>query len=182
MEATGRELGSPEPLISVLYCIIFYLNIYIALLTGHNNQKRFQGKILRERRAVLRERKEALGSPVNKVNRVEGGSRPTVCFKVCRAGLTMLQVFQLKRAYPQTMNFRGLPWYFWFFDFWLTKSKRPEKWKINKIRLMTKILLSKNSHRRPVMEGCTSSANSSDTKVRWIVEPFRLVFKDRFAL
>jgi len=29
---------------------------------------------------------------------------------VDRAGLTMLQIFKLKRAYPQSMNFRGLPW------------------------------------------------------------------------
>ena len=28
---------------------------------------------------------------------------------VTRAGLTMLQMFQLKWAYPQSMNFRGLP-------------------------------------------------------------------------
>jgi len=25
-------------------------------------------------------------------------------------GLTILQMFQIKRAYPQSMNFRGLPW------------------------------------------------------------------------
>jgi len=28
---------------------------------------------------------------------------------VGRAGLTMLQMFQLKRAYSETINFRGLP-------------------------------------------------------------------------
>ena len=40
----------------------------------HTNQKRFQCERPREKRAVLRERKEALGSPVNKVDRVEGRS------------------------------------------------------------------------------------------------------------
>src|SRR6218665_2966155 len=54
----------------VLYCILFYLSIYIALLAVHTNQKRFQCERPREKRAVLRERKEALGSPVNKVDRV----------------------------------------------------------------------------------------------------------------
>ena len=38
------------------------------------NQKRFQCERPQEKRAVLRERKEALGSPVNKVDRVEGVS------------------------------------------------------------------------------------------------------------
>jgi len=40
----------------------------------HPNQKRFQCERPREKRAVLRERKEALGSTVNKVDRVEGRS------------------------------------------------------------------------------------------------------------
>src|SRR6218665_635141 len=60
--------------ISLLYCIVLYLYIYIALLAEHTNQKRFQCERPREKRAVLRERKEALGSPVNKVDRVEGRS------------------------------------------------------------------------------------------------------------
>ena len=64
-----------EPLafekIIVLYCIVLYLYIYIALLAVHTNQKRFQCERPREKRAVLRELKEALGSPVNKVDRVE---------------------------------------------------------------------------------------------------------------
>ena len=47
--------------------------IYIALPTLHNNQKHFQSKRPREYRAVLRERKQALVSPVNKVDRVVGG-------------------------------------------------------------------------------------------------------------
>jgi len=51
----------------LLYCIVSYLYIYIALLAVHTNQKRFQCERPREKRAVLRERKEALGSPVNKV-------------------------------------------------------------------------------------------------------------------
>ena len=58
----------------VLYCIELHLYIYIALLSVHTNQKRFQCKRPREKRAVFRERKEALGSPVNKVDRVEGRS------------------------------------------------------------------------------------------------------------
>ena len=40
----------------------------------HINQERFQCEIPREKRSVLRERKEALGSPVNKADRVEGRS------------------------------------------------------------------------------------------------------------
>jgi len=44
--------------------------IYIALLSVHTNQKRFQCERPREKRAVLRGRKEALGSsPINKVDR-----------------------------------------------------------------------------------------------------------------
>jgi len=53
-------------------CIVLYPYIYIALLAVHTNQKRFQCEKPREKRAVLRERKEALGSLVNKVDRVEG--------------------------------------------------------------------------------------------------------------
>ena len=56
------------------HCIVLYLYIYIALPAVHTNQKRFQCEKPREKRAVLRERKEALGSLVNKVDRVEGGS------------------------------------------------------------------------------------------------------------
>src|SRR6218665_1904926 len=41
-----------------LYCIVLYLYIYIALLAVHTNQKRFQCERPREKRAVLRERKE----------------------------------------------------------------------------------------------------------------------------
>jgi len=46
-----------------------YIYIYIALLTVHTNKKRFHCERPGEKtkRAVLRERKEALGSPVNKV-------------------------------------------------------------------------------------------------------------------
>ena len=57
-----------------LYCIVLYLCICIALLEVHTNQKRFQCERPREKRTVLRERIEALGSPVNKVDGVEGGS------------------------------------------------------------------------------------------------------------
>src|SRR6218665_1017204 len=51
----------------VLYFIVLYLYIYIALLAVHTNQKRFQCERPREKRAVLIERNEALGSPINKV-------------------------------------------------------------------------------------------------------------------
>ena len=44
--------------------IAFYLYISIALFAAHNNQKRFQCERTREKRAVVIERKEALGSPV----------------------------------------------------------------------------------------------------------------------
>src|SRR6218665_2312479 len=62
---------------SAKYClvsIVLHLYIYIALLQVHTNQERFHCERPREKRAVLRERKEALGSPVNKVDRVEGKS------------------------------------------------------------------------------------------------------------
>ena len=58
----------------ILSCIVLYLYIYIALLAVHPNQKRFQCERHLEKRAVLRERKVSLGSPVNKVDRVEGRS------------------------------------------------------------------------------------------------------------
>jgi len=54
--------------------IVLYLYIYIALLAVHTNEKHFQCERPREKRAALRKRKEALGSPVNKVDHVEGGS------------------------------------------------------------------------------------------------------------
>jgi len=54
--------------------IVLYLYIYIVLLVVHTNQKCFQCKRPREKRAILRERKEALGAPVSKVDRVEGRS------------------------------------------------------------------------------------------------------------
>src|SRR6218665_1353902 len=68
----------------VLYCVVsycIYLYVCIALLTVHNNQKRFQCKIPREMKVVLRERKEAPGSPVNKEERCqrrETASVPTL--------------------------------------------------------------------------------------------------------
>ena len=54
--------------------IVLYLYIYIALLAVHTNQKLFQHERPREEIAVFREWKEALGSPVNKVDHVEGRS------------------------------------------------------------------------------------------------------------
>src|SRR6218665_3536946 len=58
----------------VLHCIVLYLYISIAPIAVHINQKRFQCKRHREKRVVLRERKEVLGSPVNKAYHVEEGS------------------------------------------------------------------------------------------------------------
>src|SRR6218665_3216933 len=65
--------------------IVLYLCIYIALLAVHTNQKRFQKfqcERPREKRAVLREQKEAVGSPVNNVIRMtahfDGKMRPRV--------------------------------------------------------------------------------------------------------
>jgi len=58
------------PCISIPDCIVLYLNIYIVLLAVHTNQKCFQCERPREKR----DRKEALDSQVNKVDRVEGGS------------------------------------------------------------------------------------------------------------
>src|SRR6218665_2924419 len=68
---SSSTLRIPFPIRSVTGSIVLYPYIYIALLAVHTNQKRFQCKRPREKRAVLRERKEALGSPVNKVDRVE---------------------------------------------------------------------------------------------------------------
>jgi len=42
---------------------------------------------------------------------------PPLRYNDHRAGLTMLQIFQLKWAYPQSMIFRGLPWD-WFVFFY----------------------------------------------------------------
>src|SRR6218665_973248 len=61
------------------YCIVLYriytFNNYIALFAANTNQKRFQCERPRGKRAVLRELKEALYSPVNNVDRVIPASR-----------------------------------------------------------------------------------------------------------
>src|SRR6218665_2437256 len=86
----------------VLYCIVLYLYIYIALLAVHTNQKRFQCERPREKKAVLRERKDALGTSVNKVDRVEGRSWfAFICSRVdyCSAiyaGVELAHVDQLQ--------------------------------------------------------------------------------------
>ena len=54
--------------------IVFYLYIYIELLAVHTNQKRFQCESPREKRTILRERKEGFSSSVNKEEGVEEGS------------------------------------------------------------------------------------------------------------
>src|SRR6218665_2198503 len=64
-------------------CIVLYLCICIALLEVHTNQKRFQCERPREKIAVLRERKEALCSPVNK-----SGSSRTVMHNLFRPRAT----------------------------------------------------------------------------------------------
>jgi len=58
----------------VLYCIVLYLSIYIAPLAVHTNQRRSQCERPTEKIEVLRQRKEALGAPVNKQERVKEGS------------------------------------------------------------------------------------------------------------
>src|ERR1043165_5899834 len=57
-----------------LYCIVLYLSIYIAPLAVHTNQRRSQCERPREKKEVFRQRKEALGPPFNKQERVKGGS------------------------------------------------------------------------------------------------------------
>jgi len=46
---------------------VLYLYIYIALLAAYANQKHLQCERPKDKRTVLRERKEALGSQVNEV-------------------------------------------------------------------------------------------------------------------
>ena len=53
----------------IYYCIVFNLYAYIALLAVHKNQKRFT---LRDTQG--KEKKDAIGSPVKKVDHIEGGS------------------------------------------------------------------------------------------------------------
>src|SRR6218665_2155877 len=71
LEQIVEEISIPKH-DAVVYCIVLCLYIYIVLLAMHTSQMRFQYERRREKRAVLRERKKALGSPVNKVDRVEG--------------------------------------------------------------------------------------------------------------
>jgi len=47
-----------------------------------------------------------------------GALQFSILWLISRAGLTMLKMFQLKRAGPQSVNFRGLLWY-WYLCFWL---------------------------------------------------------------
>src|SRR6218665_1875341 len=85
-----------------MYCIVLYLYIYIALLAVHTNQKRFQCKRPREKRVVLRERKEALGGCV----RVYFGACVTVCVFihsfVPAISIAPLQVLYYSEALPTT--------------------------------------------------------------------------------
>src|ERR1043165_9058729 len=59
---------------TIYMCIVLYLSIYIAPLAVHTNQRRSQCERPREKKEVLRQRKEALGPPVNKQERVKEGS------------------------------------------------------------------------------------------------------------
>ena len=65
----NKEITATHPLNFALYLCIF-----IALIEVHTNQKRFQCERPIEKRAVFRERKEALDTQVNMVDHVEGGS------------------------------------------------------------------------------------------------------------
>ena len=68
-------LMSSSLIFCILYCIVLYLYIYIALLAVHANQKRFQRETQRDESRLKRtKRGRLLGSPVNKVDRVEGES------------------------------------------------------------------------------------------------------------
>src|SRR5688572_26766820 len=58
----------------MLYCIVLYISIYITPLAVHTNQRRSQCERPREKKEVLRQPKEAFGQPVNKEERIEGGS------------------------------------------------------------------------------------------------------------
>src|SRR6218665_1568967 len=59
----------------LLYCIVsIHLYSTSCSVTVYSNQKRLQCKKPRDKRAVLREVKEALGAPVSIVDRVEGRS------------------------------------------------------------------------------------------------------------
>ena len=72
---------------------VLYSNyIYIVPLAVHTNQKRFLFERPREKRAVLREWKEALGSPVNKEDRVRGWSR----FKSVGPMIAMARVWAIE--------------------------------------------------------------------------------------
>ena len=63
-QTTSRTQQKKKQKRTWVYCIVLYLYIYIALLAVHTNHKHFRCERPREKRAVLRERKEALGSPV----------------------------------------------------------------------------------------------------------------------
>src|SRR6218665_2954898 len=67
-------LHNLEILVNETYLIMYCILIYISLLAVHTSEKRFQCEKPRENRAVKRGRKEALGSAVNKVDRIEGKS------------------------------------------------------------------------------------------------------------
>jgi len=52
--------------------MVLNLYLYIVLLAVHTNQKHFQCERPREKRIVFSERKEAVGSPVNKLDGERG--------------------------------------------------------------------------------------------------------------
>src|SRR6218665_2171298 len=61
-----------QRIMTLLYCLVS-IHFYSASFSA-TNQKRFQCERPSEKRAVLRERKETLGSPVNKMDCIEGRS------------------------------------------------------------------------------------------------------------
>jgi len=84
----NHHLVVSQRLVILLILVVLYLYIYIAHLAVRTIHKRFQCKRPWEKRAVLREKKEALGLPVNKVDCVEGGSwfqsaGPMICKGPC---------------------------------------------------------------------------------------------------
>jgi len=59
----------PDTESGVLYCIVS-IHLYVALPAVHTNQKRFQCERPKEKRAVLRERKEARGTSCTEPHRI----------------------------------------------------------------------------------------------------------------
>ena len=73
--ATDLTFSARVVFLTLLYFILLYCIVSIHLHSASCSAQQSEALPVREtQRAVLRERKEALGSPVNKVDRVEGRS------------------------------------------------------------------------------------------------------------